>query len=313
MLSRTADQLYWMARYVERAENVARILDVSYRMSLMPGDSRQGESIWGSALEISGHTDDYAESYGEVTGSHVIRHLALDADNPGSIFSSIRAARENARALRGTITSEMWESLNATWLQLRDIDHGAFAAGGYRDFFDWVKDRSHLFHGVILGTLIVDESHHFLQLGGGIERADNTARLLDSKYHVLLPSVSDVGGAVDYYHWGAVLRSVSAFRAYHRIYSNVITPSRVAELLVLRHDMPRSLHACYDRITDSLEPLCGGHGYECQRMAGEIHAKLHFGRMSEILEVGLHEFLTDFIDRNRAVATQIQRDFLMIV
>jgi len=313
MLSRTADQLYWMARYVERAENVARILDVSYRMSLMPGDNRQGESIWGSALEISGRVDEYAERYGDVTGPQIIRYLALDDENPASIYSSIRAARENARALRGTLTTEMWESLNGTWLQLRDTDHGAFAAGGYRDFFDWVKERSHLFHGVVMGTMIVDESYYFVQLGGGIERADNTARLLDSKYHVLLPSVSDVGGAVDYYHWGAVLRSVSAFRAYHRIYSNVIAPNRVAELLVLRLDMPRSLHACYDRITGILEPLCGDRGYECQRMAGEIHARLHFGRMSEILEVGLHEFLTDFIERNRAVATQIQRDFLMIV
>lgn len=313
MLSRTADQLYWMARYVERAENIARILDVSYRMSLMPGGAREGTSIWGSALEISGRMEDYVETYGEITGPKVIHYMALDPENPTGIYACIQAARENARALRGTITTEMWESLNGTWLQLRDTDHAAFAGGGYRDFFDWVKERSHLFHGVIGGTLIVDESYHFLQLGGGIERADNTARLLDSKYHVLLPSVADVGGAVDYYHWGAVLRSVSAFRAYHRIYSNVITPNRVAELLVLRHDMPRSLHACLDRIATNLEPLCGGRGYECQRMAGEIHAKLHFGRISEILEVGLHEFLTDFIERNRAVATQIQRDFLMIV
>jgi len=313
MLSRTADQLYWMARYVERAENVARILDVSYRMSLMPSDAREGTSIWGSALEISGRKDDYDKRYGDITGPQVIRYLALDADNSAGIYASLRAARENARALRGTITTEMWESLNSTWLHLRDIDHGAFAAGGYRDFFDWVKERSHLFRGVVQGTMIVDESYYFVQLGGGIERADNTARLLDSKYHVLLPSVSDVGGAVDYYHWGAVLRSVSAFRAYHRIYSNVIVPNRVAELLVLRLDMPRSLHACYDRITGNLEPLCDDRGYECQRMAGEIHARLHFGRMSDILEMGLHEFLTDFIDRNRAVATQIQRDFLMIV
>ena len=312
MLSRTADQLYWMARYVERAENMARILDVTYRMSLMPGGAREGTSIWLSALEISGQREHFESRHDTVSGPQVMRYLALDPDSPSSIYSSIRAARENARALRSSITTEMWESLNGTWLELRDTDAETFDIGGYRNFFDWVKDRSHLFYGVIEGTLIMDESYHFIHLGGGIERADNTARLLDGKYHVLLPSVADVGGAVDYYHWGAVLRAVSAFRAFHKVYSNVVTANRVAELLVLRDDMPRSLHACYNRITSHLDSLCGGRGYECQRMAGEIHARLHYGRMSEILEVGLHEFLTDFVERNTNAAAQIQRDFLMI-
>jgi uncharacterized alpha-E superfamily protein len=312
MLSRTADQLYWMARYVERAENIARTLDVSYRMSLMPGEASEGSSIWASAIQIGGNWDEYNARYGAVTPHNVIRYLALDADNRSSIYTCMQGARENARALRGSITTDMWESLNATWIELRELDQAKLARDGYQNFFDWVKERSHLFQGVIDGTLLRDESHHFIQLGGSIERADSTARLLDGKYHVLLPRVEDVGGVLDYYQWGAVLRSVSAFRSYHRIYRNVITPDRVAELLILRADMPRSLHACFNRITDTLDDLCGSRSYESRRLSGEIHARLHFGRMSTIFESGLHEFLTDFIESHGSFAVEMQRDFLMI-
>jgi uncharacterized alpha-E superfamily protein len=312
MLSRTADQLYWMARYVERAENIARILEVSYRMSLMPEESREGLSIWGSAVEIGGNWEQFNATYSTVNRQNVVRHMALDGDNTSSIFSCIETARENARALRGSITTEMFESLNATWIELRDFDEPRLAAKGYQNFFDWVKERSYLFRGVIDGTLLRDESHHFIDLGDAIERADNTARLLDGKYHVLLPNAGDVGGVLDYYQWGAVLRAVSAFRSYHRIYRNVITPERVAELLILRADMPRSLHASFNRITETLDLLCGTRMYECRRQAGEVHARLHFGRMADIFKSGLHEFLTDFLESQRAVAVQMQRDFLMI-
>ena len=312
MLGRTADQLYWMARYMERAESMARILDVSSRMALMPGEPDARHSVWTSALEIAGATDTFEERANEASRRNVIEHLAFDRQNASSIWSSIQAARENGRALRGTITTEMWESLNATWLELEDMSIDDLGDGKHRDFFDWVKERSHLFRGVIDGTLIVDDSHYFIDLGTAIERADNTARLLDGKYHVVLSSAEDVGGAVDYYQWGAVLRSVSAFRAYHRIYSNVVTPIGVAELLVLRHDMPRSLHACLDSITASLDNLCGGRNYECRRLAGENHARLHYGKMSEIFDAGLHEFLTEFIERHAAFSYQMQRDFMMI-
>ena len=312
MLSRTADQLYWLARYMERAENMARVLDVSYRMSLMPEESREGVSIWGSALDIASARAAYEGRHFAVSRENVVRFLALDPDNPSSIFSSIRAARENARSLRGTITTEMWESINATWLHMRNFGPSEVSHTDYRDFFEWVKERSNLFRGVVDGTLLIDDRHAFIDLGSAIERADNTARLLDGKYHVLLPRVEDVGGALDYYQWGAVLRSVSAFRAYHRIFSNVITPNRVAELLVLRQDMPRSLHACFNRITTCLDGLCGDRGYECSRMAGEIHARLHYGRMDEIFKAGLHEFLVVFLEDHRAFAGQMQRDFLMV-
>jgi len=308
----TAAQLYWMARYMERAENIARILDVSSRMALMPNELSERASVWISALNIAGAYDSFIERYDEMTRDNVVEYLALDSANASSIRSCIQAARENARALRGTITTEMWESLNHTWLELRNVDRAALARRGERDFFDWVKERSHLFRGVIDGTLLVDDSHFFIDLGSAIERADNTARLLDGKYHVLLSSVDDVGGAVDYYQWGAVLRSVSAYRAYRRIYSNDITPGRVAELLILRADMPRSLHACFDNVIAALEALTRGRDNECQRQAGEIHARLHYGRIDSIIASGLHEFLTDFIERNARFAAQMQRDFMMV-
>ena len=151
-----------------------------------------------------------------------------------------------------------------------------------------------------------------MRLGWAVERAGNTARLLDSKYHILLPSVTDVGGAVDYYQWGALLRSVSAFRAYHKIYSNIIVPRRVAELLIMRSDMPRSLHSCLSQLTASLDQLCDRRPFECRRLAGVLHARIAYASMDAILGMGLHEFLTEFIDRNTDLGTQIQRDFMML-
>jgi uncharacterized alpha-E superfamily protein len=312
MLGRTADQLYWIARYTDRAENMARLLDVSHRMSitLPPGPAQL--SAWASALEVSGDDGEYEERYGEVSSGGVIRHLAFDEDHTSSIVSCLRAARENARALRATITTEMWESLNTTWLDLQNNAVRTGAGAPYVDFFDWVKERALLFRGVTQSTMLQDDSHAFMTLGWAIERSDNTARLLDSKYHVLLPGDEDVGGSVDYYQWGAVLRSVGAFRAYHKIYADVITPLRVAELLMLRRDLPRSLVACLERITTTLDTLCHDRARECQRLAGVAHARLRFSRMDEIFEIGLHEFLTTFIDRNTELAGQIQRDFMMV-
>jgi uncharacterized alpha-E superfamily protein len=312
MLGRTADSLYWMSRYMERAENVARILDVGLRMALIPSAQETRDSAWVSTLEVAGGHDDFVERHGEINRNDVIRYLTIEQENPSSIYSSLRAARENARALRGTITTEIWESLNSTWLEYRDLDEAALHARGVRDLLDWVKERVNLFRGVANGTMLQDDSFHFVRLGWSLERGGNTARLLDSKYHILLPSVADVGGAVDYYQWGALLRSVSAFRAYHKIYSNVIVPRRVAELLIMRADMPRSLHACLNQITAALDELCGRRPFECRRLAGERHARIAYASMDAIFAKGLHEFLTEFIERNSELGAQIQRDFMML-
>ena len=312
MLGRTADSLYWMARYIERAENISRILDVGLRMALITRSPETRVSTWISTLEIVGGQEEFSDRYDVVSRDNVIKFLALDPENPSSIYSALKAARENGRALRGTITTEMWESLNATWLEIRDSNEEVVAALGDRDLFDWVKERAHLFRGVTNGTMLQDDSFEFTRLGWYVERAGNTARLLDSKYHILLPSAEEVGGAVDYYQWGALLRSVSAFRAYHKIYSNVITPRRVAELLIMQADMPRSLHSCLNQITSSLDRLCDRRPFECRRLAGELHARIAYGSMGAIFGKGLHEFLTEFIEDSTELGGQIQRDFLML-
>lgn len=313
MLGRRADQIYWMARYTERAENTARILDVTYRMSLIPQAREAQLSAWQSAVRIAGDPDLYAETYGEISRAHAVRHLALDADHSSSIFSSISAARENARALRATIPTEMWESLNTTWLEIQEIGEDSLTARGHQSFFDWVKERMILFRGVAEGTMVRNEGYAFAELGWNLERADNTARLLDSKYHILLPTLEEVGGAVDYYQWGAVLRSVGAFRAYHKIYHDVVTPYRVAELLILRRDLPRSLRTCVEQMVEILEEMSAAGGdKECQRIVGRIYARLRYGKIEEIFDSGLHEFLIQFIEDNAGLGTQIERDFMMI-
>jgi uncharacterized alpha-E superfamily protein len=241
----------------------------------------------------------------------VLRYMILDAGNPSSIWSCLRAARESGRAVRGAMTSEMYEDLNAAWLEMRNIDFDGVQSRGISEFLDWVKLRSHQFRGVTVGTMLRDEAYSFLRLGTHLERSDNTARILDTKYHILLPSAADVGGAVDYYQWASLLQSVSGFESYRRIYSDVITPRRVAELLVLRADMPRSLHACMNLIDDILRELCDERSRELERMSGELHARLHYGRTDDIMRFGLHEYLMDFLARVGALGNEVARRFLV--
>jgi len=315
MLCRTANELFWMSRHIERAENTARMLDVTYRMSLLPYEVIEPGLAWAEPWAVplitSGLATGYYERYPELSAENVLRYTILDATNPSSIFCCLRAARESARSVRGAITSEMYEDLNSAWLEVRGYDYARLEAGGVSEFLDWVKMRSHLFRGVTVGTLLRDEAFHFIRLGTHLERADNTARILDVKYHTLLPSAADVGGAVDYYQWGALLRSVSGFEAYRKIYSDVITPRRVAELLVLRDDMPRSLHSCLKLIDDTLEILCDDHSKELRRQAGELYARLHFGRTEDIMRYGLHEYLMDFLQRIYVLAAEVSARFLV--
>jgi uncharacterized alpha-E superfamily protein len=310
MLSRTADHLYWMARYIERAENMARVLDVTYNMSLVPNAAESEAALWEPALQIAGNIEAFEARYDEYTAANVIHYLAMDEENPSSIFNALRSARENARAVRVALSAETWENINALWLEFGQFFGANLAESGLSAFCDWVKSRSHLFRGVSFGTMLRDDAFRFVRLGTFIERADNTARLLDVKYHLLLPDEEEIGGAVDYYEWSAVLRSVSAFQAYQKVFSDTIEPWRVAELLVLRDDMPRSLHACFDEITPILEQLSGRRNSECRRIAGELHARLHYGRMDEIFQEGLHEFLEDFVTCNNNLGVEIQRSFL---
>ena len=314
MLSRTANDLYWMSRHMERAENTARMLDVTYRMALLPYRVMEpGESWaepWALPLIINGLVTQYYERYSTLSPEQVLRFMVLDATNPSSIYCSLQSARENARSQRGAITSEMWESLNETWLQMRRQGYEAIISRGVSDYFDSVKAASHLFRGVTFGTMLRDEAYSFIRLGTFLERADNTARILDVKYHTLLPSAADVGGAVDYYQWGSLLRSVGAFEAYRKIYRDLITPFRVAEMLILREDVPRSLHHGMNAIYEILQALSGDKRLEPERLAGEIHAQLHYGRAEQIFEVGLHEYLMQYLDKIDALNAEINKHFL---
>ncbi|MDT4329624.1 alpha-E domain-containing protein [Methylomonas sp. MED-D] len=309
MLSRTADHLYWMARYIERAENMARVLDVTYRMSLVANSPYDEAARWKPPVLIADDIEVFERDYGTYTAANVIRYMALDERNPSSIVSALGAARENARAVRVAMSSEMWETVNALWIELRQRIRGGLPEAEIGEFCDWVKSRSHLFRGVTFGTMLRDDGYKFVRIGSFVERADNTARLLDAKFQLLLPD-ADQTTEVDYYEWSSLLRSVSAFEAYQKVFRDTLEPWKVAELLVLRDDMPRSLHACYDELAPILEQLCGRRGRECLRLAGENHARLHFGRMSDIVRTGLHAFLQDFIVRNNALGVEIQRTFL---
>jgi len=309
MLSRTADHLYWMSRYIERAENLARLLDVTYQMSLVPQSVAAENLNWGAILALNSLEGRFAEAYDEVNAENVLRFMATDPNNHSSIYSCLRAARENAHAVRGTLTSETWEACNMTWLDVRGQKFEQIMTNGIGQFFEWVKLRSALIRGVTFGTMLQDEAQHFIRLGGFIERADNTARILDVKYHVLKTSGDE--GATDFYQWGALLRSLSAFEVYRKVYRDAITPARVADLMILRLDMPRSLHACTKGLVRVLEAVKNGQSTETERLAGILHARIHYARIDDILKQGLHEFLTDFMDRIYELGDGIGRDFLV--
>jgi uncharacterized alpha-E superfamily protein len=264
---------------------------------------------WFAPLNITGTLFPFAGRHNEVCAREVLHFLAMDPENPSSIYACARQARENARAVRGSITSEMWEVLNATWLEMQHMDEDKMESRGVSAFFDWVKERSHLFRGVTFGTMHRDDAYAFARMGTHIERADSTARILDVKYHILLPSVKDVGGAVDYYQWSAVLRSVSAFEAYRKVYRDVITPLKLAELLMLREDIPRSLRFCLKQVSDTLAQVKNAQSDDTVRAAGEILSALKYGRISEIFAGGLHEYLTEFLESTQALSSGIQRSF----
>src|SRR5258707_3363622 len=309
MLSRVASNLYWMSRYVERAENTARVLDVTWRMSLLVKEPALQDQEWFAPLYITGSLFPFSGRHNEVCAREVLHFMALDPENPSSIYACARSARENARAVRGSITSEMWEVLNSTWLEMQQMDEDKMHARGVSTFFDWVKERSHLFRGVTFGTMHRDDAYEFPRLGTHVERADSTARILDVKYHILLPSVKDVGGAVDYYQWSAILRSVAAVEAYRQVYRDVITPLKLAELLIVRDDIPRSLRFCLRQVFETLGHVQNAQSGETVRLAGQILAPLQDARISEIFSTGLHEYLTEFLESMQGLSADIQRSF----
>jgi uncharacterized alpha-E superfamily protein len=316
MLSRTADHLFWMSRYTERAENTARMLDVNYQTSLLPQSTTVAQAGWQGLLSISELKPAYAAKYGDsINPRDVMDFMVRDEKNASSIISCLKNARENARAVRGTLTTEVWETQNQTYLEVfRMLRNGDFERDPGQ-FFEWVKFRSHLSRGVTVGTMLQDEAFHFLRLGTFLERADNTARLVDVKFHSFqgdflgVPNEEDQ--EYDFYHWSAILRSVSGFEVYRKVYRDVIKPERVAELLILRADMPRSLLGCLNEVMHTLAMVTSDASSETQRRAGKLRADLQFARIDEILATGLHAFLTQFLDRVNELGAHISREFLV--
>jgi len=315
MLSRTADHLFWMARYSERAENLARLLDVTYQMSLVPHDAQAERDNWNAVIVLNSLEVAYAKRHTEISAANVLHFMVRDETHPSSIYSCLRAARENAHAVRGTLTAEMWETINETWLQVQKMSFEQIMDEGVAAFFDWVKQRSSLLRGAMFGTMLQDDAFQFIRLGKLLERADNTARILDVKYQNLSGAsqrqTSDLVDSTDFYHWGALLRSVSAFEVYRKVYRDVIIPQRVAELLILRDDLPRALHSCMQNVVNILDKVKNSRSDETLRRAGQIYASLHYGRVEEIYAGGLHAWLDDFIDRIGDLADRISQDFLV--
>lgn len=310
MLSRTAADLYWLSRYFERAENTVRMLDVAWNLSLIRFAVNARDEM-AAPLIITGSWELYRERHGELTIGNVMHFFTLDENNPGSIFHCLRQARACAHAVRGKITAEMWESVNTTWLELKDINKQGLSQFGETAFFEWVKNRSHLFRGATYGTIMRGDAFRFLRIGTFVERADNTARILDVKHQT--GNTASGGTAVDFYHWHALLRSVGAYETYREMYSEPINAERVAELLILQPEVPRSLLSCLRVLCELLPTIEGDSGLQSKRLAAVQHARLQYGDLDHIVDIGLHEFLTDFLRRINELADTIRQEYLEVV
>jgi uncharacterized alpha-E superfamily protein len=312
MLSRTADNLYWLARYVERAEYLARILEATQRLTALPlayvGESNE----WESAVATAGCANAFYAVFPEANEENVTDFLAFSIENPSSIRSCFEAARTNARAVRTALTMEMWDAINGTWLELKRYGNGPTSREELSRFLRWVQESSLLFDGSAYRTMLRNDAYSFTRLGVFMERADNTARILDVKYHMLLPAHEHVGGPLDYFQWAAILRSVSALTSYHWVYRESLKPWLVADLLILKEEMPRSLASCYENIVTHLDKVASVYGRQgpAQRLARGVRTRLQNSRMDEIFQTGLHEFIQTFISDNNRIGTTVSQQYL---
>jgi uncharacterized alpha-E superfamily protein len=313
MLARAAESLFWLARYMERADYVARLLQVAGHMNAVRVDSERN-SEWESAIVAAGCSEPYFAKHAVANESTVIHFLAFDRDNASSIANCIETARRNARAVRTALTADMWEAVNSTWQELTPYcGPTPMSPDRLNEFLDWVKARVSLFLGIVSNAMLRLDGFRFARVGVFLERADNTARLLDVKYHVRLPQVTDVGGVVDYYQWLAILRVVGARRAYRVLFKGPVQPAHVAELLIVRTEFPRSLAFCYQQITEHMDAIVSQDAHaaaEAKRQAHSLFADLRFGRIDQIIGNGLHEYLTDLIERTDTLGQEIAKGHL---
>jgi uncharacterized alpha-E superfamily protein len=313
MLSRVADAIYWLNRYIERAENVARFVDVTLQLTLdLPGGT---SAQWDALVQLTGDTARFQERFGTATRDNVMAFLTFDADHPSSIISCIHAARENARAVRESITAEMWEQVNKFYLLLRT----AVAAGGIveapHDFFTAIKLASQLYVGITDATFSYGDGWHFGRLGRLLERADMTSRLLDVKAAILYPAATEAGMPGNDIQWSAVLRSVSALEMYRQRHGR-ITPDQVADFLLLDREFPRAMHACLIKAEESLHGLSGAPLRTFQNAAeqrlGRLRSDLDYAQIQDIMTGGLHAFLHTFQARLNHVGTAIFDTFFAV-
>ncbi len=311
MLGRTANDLFWLSRYLERAENMARLIEVGYRIALLPREGEGYNEEWRSTLQSAGCETGYLAKYEAPTTTDVINYLLFDGDNPASVRSCISIARRNARAQRTALTREMWESLNSAWIDFEAINPRDVTSDRLPALLDWVKEQSATYRGALLNTILRNDTFYFSQLGTFVERADNTARILDVKYFVLLPSYEMIGSSVDNLQWASILRSVSAHRSYRWVYKQHYKPWNIADYLILNAEMPRSLKACYLEVDLAVAGLKKFYHQTdtCVPSAHETLAMLETGDIDTIFQSGLHEFLTDFLGRNNRVAQEISQAY----
>jgi len=313
MLSRVADSIYWLSRYVERAENVARFVEVN--LQLMLDASSWEDQQWEPLVNTTGDHETFKKRYGQATQQEVIHFLTFDADNPNSILSCIRAARENARTVREIISSEMWLQLNKFYLMVTEAAEDSSAEANPYEFFSEVKNANHLFNGIAAATMTRGEAWHFFLMGRMLERADKTSRILDVKYFILLRSVQDVGTPFDDIQWAAVLRSASAFEMYRKRHGR-ISPKGVVEFLLLDREFPRAVHFCLLEARDSLYAISGTPAgtfrYAPEKSLGQLCSDLSFASVDEIINSGLHEYLDNLQTKMNQVATGIYETFFAL-
>src|SRR6266571_3201108 len=313
MLSRTADNLYWLSRYVERAEYLARILEATQRLTALPLAYSGTTNEWESAVSTAGCAGAFFAAHEEANETTVTEFLAFSPANPSSIRNCFEVARTNARAVRTALTMEMWDAINGGWLEIKRFGGAGAGREELAQFLRLVQECSLRYDGSAYRTMLRNDAYWFSRLGVFIERADNTARILDVKYHLLLPAQEHVGGPLDYFQWATMLRSVSALTAYHWVYRESLKPWLIADLLILNDQMPRSLASCYENLARNLDQIARAYGRQgpAQRQARAIRARLENSRMDEIFQSGLHEFINEFVaDHNRLGAT-IARQYLM--
>jgi uncharacterized alpha-E superfamily protein len=314
MLSRTADSLYWLARYMERADFLARALEASRRLAALPRTYGDAATEWRSVLLSAGCADAFAATGRPMDEANVVEFLTFSIENPGSIRNCIELARLNARAVRTALTREMWEAINGGYLEMKNLEKNKCGSAGEEltRFLEFIKQMSLVYDGGAYRTMLRNDAYWFTRIGLFIERADNTARLLDVKYHVLLPEQEAVGGSLDYFQWSAILRAVSAQTAYHWVYRTSLKPWLVADLLILRPEMPRSLLSCYESLVRNLDHLAQTHGRQgaAQRHARSVYGKLQNMTTESVFQDGLHEFVSAFLADNNQVGTLISEQYL---